>query len=561
MREAEREQSRVAPGSREPSLIEATPLAELGSLLEPESPKSPAEEEHRAPDDVASELPLVTSKELSDVGEEREEEEQQEKEESPSSLVLGSEGERRGGGRQLSPEIPLLPPLIPEKEVREEEEGEREEEGEGEGEGEKDAEDSESVASSISSKPPTPLPSVVKAIEEIVGMVEGEEEGKKEEAEEVGEEGKEVELEEEVEKEVEEDVGASKEEIKGEGMEVVEEEEEDVELADIEKQLQLSDSDESDTSSESDMEPGHSVPGSELLPGEKEESLTAPNISPLSFLPPPPRLSSSLHSSSHSLASTPSISPTPSPIPHSTPIQSPGSIPPPPPMVTTRTEMQTKSDPLTFLGPPTTTVPPGNREVKSAPTTLVVRFKKHLIASLSKGKEGGRRPRVNPQPTPVPSPLTSVTVSTSPVKKVKSLLVTSSAAPPPASLAKPPARPVSMVVSLPRSQLHHARFGLSLTHASAYEDDVIVTNSSRERVKLGQGSSVERVKHRFSRHSAVTPPEERAQPAGGGWKREVDISEMGLLGSAPKKPKEEPQVLCNSLYMYMYRVLYNELHN
>lgn len=81
-----------------------------------------------------------------------------------------------------------------------------------------------------------------------------------------------------------------------------------------------------------------------------------------------------------------------------------------------------------------------------------------------------------------------------------------------------------------------------------------MTNSSRERVKHGQGSSVERVKHRFSRHAAVTPSEERAQPTGGLWKREVDISEMGLLGSALKKPKEEPQVQVYKLCMHCVNV-------
>ena len=567
-----------------------------------------------------------------------------------------------------------------EKEEEEEEEGEGEEEG---GEGEEGAEESESAISSLSSRLSSPLPSVGGRVErkmvggkEVrrIGLLEREARAEGELVE--GEEGKEEEEEEEETVEGRETKDSKGKILTQEKEEVKEEEmEEDEEVFDIEKQLQLSDT-ESDSSFEQETRPPispHSTPRSTLLSKLEEHhspdfsSILSPSLLPPSpslippspsLLPPSPHLDFPVHSSSHSLASTPSASPASSPVPRSIPDASaavppsPGSTPHCPPRTSPAPQLgrKIKSDP-----PAAPSVAAGNKRVQASapPTSLMVSFRKSLILSLSQGKKererreekggrskhGSRSPRL---PANAPTPRDRGGRG----KK-------SSQAPPPPSLPPPSTSPplhspaAPLVVSVSRFHIMHTSFGLAPSPVeSDDDDDMIITHSSRERVKygressedgfkyfqgsgaervkLGQGSSaervkptqrssVERVKHRFSRHSIVTPVEEKTTTIGGGeggsggggrggggkgggwggggkggggkgggggeggkggwggggggkgwggggkgegggksggvWSREVDMSEMGLLGSAPKRLKLEPQVPQVGRYM------------
>ena len=440
-------------------------------------------------------------------------------------------------------------------------------------------EDNDSILSSISSKPLSPLifpgPTIPAEPEDDEGgeaVEEKDSTGFNEEAEEQegrgvgGEESEDVRV-------IEGEEGIDVEDAGEGGVESILHGEEEMELPDIEKQLEMSDSEEeSDSSSGSEVEVEAltdklrlgGLRGDEELPGlhRSSEGLFPARVP-------------SVRSSSHSLASTPSISPSPSPIPHASPLPSPHSIPisspafippldPPPPPPSTREEVKLKPS---FSATPVTT------------GSLVVSFKKHLIASFSRGKEAGsKRTRPKSQPfLPPPVPI-SIKPHKDQIAKLKKRQVAVSSLLPPVNV--PP--PQSLMVSIPRNLLHRKSFGksfgLSPVHESSFtfdpeddgdNDDIIVTHSSADgvkfepatervkleagtkRVKLGMGSSVERVtKPAFSRHTlplnpveeqpSFLPEKEVVGGAGGGvWKRELDISEMGLLAPPPKRSKDQ----------------------
>ena len=451
-------------------------------------------------------------------------------------------------------------------------------------------EDNDSILSSISSKPLSPLifpgPTIPAEPEDDEGEEAVEEKastGFNEEAEE--QEGRGVGGE-------ERDGGEDVRVIEGEedidvegagegGVESILHGEEEMELPDIEKQLEMSDSEEeSDSSSGSEVEVEALTDKLRLGGPRGDEELPGLHRSSEGMFP---ARVPSVRSSSHSLASTPSISPSPSPIPHASPLPSPHSIPisspgfippldPPPPPPSTREEVKLKpsfsATPVTAFGVP---------EQKSQTGTLVVSFQKHLIASFSRGKEAGsKRTRPKSQPfLPPPTPI-SIKPHKDPIAKLKKRQVAVLSLLPPSTVSVPP--PQALMVSIPRNQLHHKSFGLSPVHESSFtfdpeddgdNDDIIVTHSSADgvkfepatervkleagtkRVKLGMGSSVERVtKPAFSRHTlplnpveeqpSFLPEKEVVGRAGGGvWKRELDISEMGLLAPPPKRSKDQ----------------------
>ena len=340
--------------------------------------------------------------------------------------------------------------------------------------------------------------------------------------------------------------------------------EEEMELPDIEKQLEMSGSEDSSSSSGSDEE---------VEPTAEEDVLQSEEVVDLrkGLVPP-----TSVRSSSHSLASTPSVSPSPSPIPHSSPLPSQHSVPilsadpvpnlkPPLPVPPTREEKKTKA---VFSGTPATSVPA--TDSKCATGSLVVSFKKNLIASLCKRKEGSKRTRTKQQQS-------SLKLSREPVTKLKKPLVTLPTITPPDIVIEPPYCP--LVVSISRSRLlHYEPLGLTSTvqqtgfvFSDEDDDDMIVTHSSAEqvkfkpptegvkpevssdRVKSSRSASTERVtvpQQQFSRHTAASPlAEVPSYPEVGGavggvmgvgvWKRELDISEMGLLPPAPQRVAEE----------------------
>lgn len=328
--------------------------------------------------------------------------------------------------------------------------------------------------------------------------------------------------------------------------------EDEMELPDIEKQLEMSESEDSSSGSsesENELDPSQST-GEILLQSVKNqgEIVVAPPMS-------------SVHSSSHSLASTPSDSPSPSPIPHSSPLPSQYPIP-----IST-------SDPSSYLTP--SLPPPPTREQPKAkpvfsinpkpiPGSLVVSFRRTLIPSYTKAKKRGGRCRRGAQQQP-PAPKVSKEV-------VKLKRPSFTAVPTALEGSEAAARP--LVVSISRSHLFVEPFGLAAAVPQSGgqfsdnddDEDMIVTHSSAERVKVktprvkpeiigservksSQGPSMERVtvsQQRFSRHPPSSPSAEGGVVGGvamGVWKRELDISEMGLLPPAPVRPTEEQQVI------------------
>ena len=136
----------------------------------------------------------------------------------------------------------------------------------------------------------------------------------------------------------------------------------------------------------------------------------------------------------------------------------------------------------------------------------------------------------------VPSGLS---VTSGPVTSVPSLVAPPLPESPSPTDVEPPQ---PLFVSVSRRVLRHSKLGLP------------VLTPTEERVKMGSSSSTERVKLRlasFGMHRVnilPTPSEERVMatpsptPPPPSRKRELDITEVGLLGTASKKVKSETQV-------------------
>ena len=349
--------------------------------------------------------------------------------------------------------------------------------------------------------------------------------------------------------------------------------EEEMELVDVEKQLELSESDETGSESSSDSElPPVVERREEVFP-----SLTSAAVrtSPVPFpsSAPPPLLSvqsPSFHSSS--APSTPSASPTPSPTHHHlSPTPSSRSIPAasspqlvPAQVPQTREIKSLSSAPLSF--PKQRALP----EQKDSQLSLVVTFKKHLIPSLaSRSKEKTQATRSKPQP----SSLSLLKMPSVSVHKVKRRPVAASSTSAAKSKIEQTSPSLPLVVRFPRNLLQHP-FSLRKPAFEEDDDDMIVTQSSAERVafesspglervikpkqtygggervkhRQGYGSSAERVKHHFSALSAPEKGVMLSEGSGGQvWKRELDISEMGLLPPPPKRPKEVIKLMVLSI--------------
>lgn len=431
----------------------------------------------------------------------------------------------------LSPQYPLLPTVHPSTLPLEKEDDVRGEEGEG---------DDDSVVSSLSSKPGSP------------------------EVPPVREEEKEQERTDNFEKDQRNDGSGGLRlldaacdfdvEVGGEGgVASILHGEDEMELPDIEKQLEMSESEDSSSgSSDSENEVGPSQQTDvllsvksqgEIVDGRKE--LVVPKMS-------------SVRSSSHSVASTPSDSPCPSPIPHSSPLPSQYPVPIPtsdPNPYLTQPQPALLSHELPKIKPIFSITPPDSAH---SPGSLVVSFRRHLIPSYSKAKKVGTRRKRGTQPQSAAPKIQKA------VSKTKRTCPTSTAA---VEVSSETAA-IPLTVSILRSNLLTEPFCLtaSVQQTSVQysdDDDMIVTHSSAEqvkvnpprvkteivgseRVKSSQGPTTERVtQQRFSRHAPSSPSAERGVAGGvamGVWKRELDISEMGLLPPAPVRTVEEQQV-------------------
>ena len=362
--------------------------------------------------------------------------------------------------------------------------------------------------------------------------------------------------------------------------------EEEMELPGIEQQLEMSESEEeeeeevssSSSGSEEDIEPPLPATAGEVM--QSVEGGEFVDLGAKGLLVQPPHASFA-RSSSHSLASTPSVSPSPSPIPHpspvptgqhSTPVFSSVPVPdhkPSPSKPPAREEAKMKA---VFSSAPTDPI------TQSPTGSLIVSFRKHLIASLSKSsKEEGKRASTKQQKIPSSFPSAhhpTPKAAKSPGRKVKKRHVAPPVptppmlTPPDIVVEPPPSSP--LIVCIPRSQLRHKLFGLTsapqqstLTFSDDEDDDdMIITHSSAEQVKFRPPmertkpefgservkSAMERVnvpsQHRFSHPSPSSEQYSVPELDGraGLWKRELDISEMGLLSPAPHATAEEQPV-------------------
>ena len=339
--------------------------------------------------------------------------------------------------------------------------------------------------------------------------------------------------------------------------------EQEMDLPDIDK-LEMSESEESassDSSSASDVE-------IKTILADSEKRGKKGSFDKGAFLQPP--RAASVRSSSYSLASTPSVSPSPSPIPHSAPSQHsiPGSDVPIPYQKLSQVQRMREASKASIT--PT--------DSDDAVESLVVTLSRHLVASLRGGKkgEGGRgrgregrkgggrgrgregregekHARLAPQHRK--SQLTKSTKRSTITHKTPDIVID------PPEPRPPEPRPLQpLVISIPRNVLHHDLLGVTsdlqsqsgFTFSNEEDDDIIVTHSSAQQVKsnqFGTKSSVERINVCSPSHewlSRRSPSSDIAQypvppeGTGGGvgvWRRELDISEMGLLPPAPSDPQ------------------------
>ncbi|CAI8000758.1 Transcription initiation factor TFIID subunit 3 [Geodia barretti] len=333
---------------------------------------------------------------------------------------------------------------------------------------------------------------------------------------------------------------------------ILDDDEEEMDIPDIDKQLELSESDDSSssgTSSGSEGETGRKVPEVE----EEEVRI---------FLEPP---KAAVRSSSHSLASTPSVSPSPSPIPgstslHSIPVSVSDPLPPP-------TDPYLKPSPVSFglkdVAKSARQVPLSQHRESTG--SFVVTIKTGLVPSLRergrRGREGGggrnRRRRKEPS-----SRSASLQKDSEKKQKKRFPPLQRSLQSPVASAkikSEPHAPHSPLIICIKRSLLHQESPLVTtsdLLPQPEYDeeeeeedddDDVIVTHSSAERVKF-KPPAIERVKTETPSSKGWYPGQgsqysapEGPTPGQGVWRRELDISEMGLVAPPPPVLSQETQ--------------------
>ena len=341
---------------------------------------------------------------------------------------------------------------------------------------------------------------------------------------------------------------------------ILDNDEEEMDIPDIDEQLELSESDDSTssgTSSGSEAEPGRKVPEVEEGVRVKEEEEVRV------FLEPP---KAGVRSSSHSLASTPSVSPSPSPIPgstshHSIPVSVSDPLPPP-------TDPYLKPSPVSSVrkdvAKSTQQVPLSQRREATGP--FVVTIKTDLVPSLRergrRGREGGggRNKKQRKEPS---SRFASLQKDSEKRQKKRFPPSQRSLQPPPVASARIKSEPRAphshLIVCIKRSLLRQGSPVVTTSdllpqpeydeeeEEEEDDDDVIVTHSSAERVKF-KPPATERVKTETpsrkgwyqgqgSQYSAPEGP----TPGQGVWRRELDISEMGLVAPPPPILPQETQ--------------------
>ena len=182
--------------------------------------------------------------------------------------------------------------------------------------------------------------------------------------------------------------------------------------------------------------------------------------------------------------------------------------------------------------------------------SLIVSWPKHLVPSLRKQEEKSPTLLTKAEVKADPSLLRSqrppsLSITSGPVMLVQSLVTPSPPSTPSPTVEVEPPQP--LLVSIYRRMLRFSKF--SLPTVTPTEERVKV-GTSAEKVKLRLASfGIQRVnkpptpipgsEERVSATPSPTPPPAPSR------KRELDISEMGLLGSAHKRLKTEVQV-CNS---------------
>ena len=330
--------------------------------------------------------------------------------------------------------------------------------------------------------------------------------------------------------------------------------EEEMNIPDIDKQLELSESEESSSSgssSASEAEPPEKEPGG-LGVREKEGR-------EMLFLEPP---QVGVRSSSHSVASTPSVSPSPSPIPGSHSGTSHHSVPVPVESPAIDPYLKPSSQSVVQKDVAKSTRQISSTDSRPVAGSLVVTIKTNLVPSLrevsgrGRGREGGGGKTKGRRKDP-PS---RADVQKDPEKRQKKRFVPSqrvAAAPVVAKIKieplAPPPPPPPLIVCIKRSLLHQespVETTSDLLPQPEYEedeeddDDVIVTKSA-ERDKA-EGS-----KGWFPGQGSQYLAPEGSTQTQGVWRRELDISEMGLVAQPPPPPPpsshETQQVLVHTL--------------
>ena len=376
---------------------------------------------------------------------------------------------------------------------------------------------------------------------------------------------------------------------------ILDNDEEEMHIPDIDKQLELSDSEESISSgtssgSETELPETMRISGVERGAREKEEEEGR-----VLFLEPPKPC---VRSSSHSLASTPSVSPSPSPIPsshagtslHSIPVSTPSVSPSPSPIPSSHAGTSLHSIPVPpvsdqptdpYLKPLTPSsvqkdvaIAKSSRQisgprVREATGPLVVTIKTELVPSLREGGRrgrgkggGGGRQKGKRQRKDTAGRAAALHKDTE--KKQKKCFSLSQRGVPPSAGSKIKSEPASpLIVCIKRSLLHQElsmATNSDLLPQPEYEeeeeedDDVIVTHSSAERVKFKLPAVTERVKTETPSSKGWYGGQQGAQysapegptPGQGVWRRELDISEMGLVAPPPPPPppSQETQQVC-----------------
>lgn len=186
--------------------------------------------------------------------------------------------------------------------------------------------------------------------------------------------------------------------------------------------------------------------------------------------------------------------------------------------------------------------------------SLIVSWPKHLVPSLRKPEDTSPTLLTKAEVKADPSFLRSqrppsLSITSGPVMSVQSLVAPSPPSTPSPTVEVEPPQP--LLVSISRRTLRFSKFSLPTVTPT---EERVKGGTSAEKVKLRLASfGIQRVnkpptpipgsEERVSATPSPTPPPVPSR------KRELDISEMGLLGNAHKRLKTEAQVHVYTVYV------------